>query len=133
MKRMFIYLMLVILSLTGLFAQNKEKREQWGRFKQQYQGQADIQWDKHSGGPRRINGTNIYLKSGSINKSNIEANTKKFIYDHQDLLNFRGSELKIDKVAKLNDKFIVTYQQYCRNIPLWNVKLKLKVAFNGKD
>jgi Zn-dependent metalloprotease len=132
MNKIFLYLMLFVLFAFQSLAQTNEKQEQWERFKHDYPGQITVQWDEHSGGPKRIMGDNIFLKFGSIDKSNIETATREFILAHQDLLNFQGSELRIDNIAELNNKFIVAYQQFYGKVPLWNVKLKIKIASNGQ-
>jgi hypothetical protein len=38
----------------------------------------------------------------------------------------------LENITQLGNKFIVSYQQLYNKIPLWNVKIKLKVASNGQ-
>ncbi len=132
MKRIITYFIAAILIASSLYSQDEEKSRQIQNFKDKYPGELSIQWDKISGGPKRIMGNNIYLKSHSVNKTNIHALTKDFINENGDLLNVRNTEVELESITELENKFIVTYQQLYNKIPLWNVKLKLKIAANGQ-
>lgn len=132
MKKCIFFFATVILTASFVFAQNEENQRQLQKFRKDHSGKISVEWHEHSGGPKRIIGDNIYLKSRSINKTNVQAATEKFIYEYQDLLNTRGIVMKLDRITELGNRYIVAYQQYYENLPLWNVKLKLKVTVNGQ-
>jgi len=121
-----------VLIISSIYSQEEKKNVQIKNFKDKYAGDLSIQWDKFSGGPKKIIGNNIYLKSNLVNKTNINALTKDFINENGDLLNTRNTELASEDITEFNNKFIITYQQLYKKIPLWNVKLKLKIAKNGQ-
>ncbi len=124
-----IFIMMII---SSLYSQDNEKIRQLQNFKEKYPGMISVQWDKVSGGPKRIFGNNIYLKSNSVNKTNLPALTNDFINENEDFLNIRNTECDFENITQLGKKYIVIYQQVYSKIPLWNVKLKLKVADNGQ-
>jgi hypothetical protein len=130
MKNFVTYFLIVILLISTISAQNEEKNKQAQDFKNKYPGELSFQWDQTSGGPKKIFGNNIYLKSRSVNKANIQTLTEYFISENSALLNTRNTDIKLESITKLGNKFIVTYQQLYNTIPLWNVKLK--VADNGQ-
>jgi hypothetical protein len=77
-------------------------------------------------------GNNIYLKSRSVNKDNVHKLALDFIDEKSDFLNVSGTELKIENIAEIIKKYILAYQQVYRGMPLWNVKIKFKIALNGQ-
>jgi len=132
MKRTITYFIAATFIASSLYSQDEKKSKQVQNFKHKYPGELSIQWDKASGGPKRIIGNNIHLKSQLVDKTNIHGLTKDFIDENGDLLNLKNTEVELKSITELENKFIVTYQQVYNKIPLWNVKLKLKIATNGQ-
>ena len=99
----YICFILILLVTSLLYSQGLEKESQFRNFKNKYPDEFSIQWDKASGGPKKIIGNNIFLKSHSVTKTNIQALTKDFINENVDLLNIRNTELELE------NKFIITY------------------------
>ena len=130
MKRTAILFMALVLSGSPLFSQEKDSLVH--RFKHKYPGELLIEWDGMSGGPRKIFGSNICLNSRSVDKSNVAVLAKDFLNENSELLNFKNSDLLLEPVTELKNKFIITFQQVYKEIPLWNVKLKLKVSNTGQ-
>ena len=132
MKRMIISLIAALVMIPALYSQDQEKDILVQKFRDKYPGELSIQWDEISGGPKRIMGSNIYLNSRSVTKTNISSLTKNFINENADLLNIRNTELELENITELEDRVIVSYQQCYNKLPLWNVRLKLKVSASGQ-
>ncbi len=132
MKKYILFFTTAVLTVSLLFAQNKEKQRQLEKFQEDHPSKISIVWHQQSGGPKKIVSNNIFLKSRSINKMNVQATSEEFISKYQNLFYTRETIMKLDRIIELGNKYIVAYQQYYKNLPLWNVKLKLKVTANGQ-
>ncbi len=111
MNKLLLSLALSAIIISYLYSQSDEKIKQADNLKKKYSGELSIQWDNKSGGPKRILGNNIYLKSRSVNKANVHKLSHDFVEEHRDFLNFNGTELNLENIAELNNKYILAYQQ----------------------
>jgi len=132
MKNVVSCFVVMVTIVSLIEAQSAEKQAEYEIFRKQHPGKMIAEWDSTSGGPKKIIGNNIFVKSQSVNLSNIQDMTRQFISDNQDLLNINGSDLRLDRITELNNKFYISFLQYYNDIPIWKTKLRLIVTPNGK-
>jgi hypothetical protein len=95
MEKSFSCIFIIMILISFIYSQNNEKKRQLQNFKEKYHGMISVQWDTISGGPKRIIGNNIFLKSNSVNKTNIPALTKNFIIENKDIFEMKNVIWKI--------------------------------------
>ena len=82
MRKFLSSIFIVMILISSIYSQDNEKKKQLQNFREKYPGMIFVQWDKNSGGSKRIFGNNIFLKSTSVNKTNISVLTKDFITEN---------------------------------------------------
>jgi Zn-dependent metalloprotease len=133
MRRIVLDITLLGLLLISVsYAQDAEQLLRLEQFEADFTGKLAVQWDPHTRGPRRIVGTDIFLASRRIDHQNVANTASAFVARYADLLNVRGSEAKLEHVSSYNGKYFLCYQQYYREIPVWNARLRFTVSSKGQ-
>ena len=132
MKRSRLLLSVLFMMQLPLAAQNFEKKNSWSDFQKDFPGKNVVKWDSNTNAPKRIMGNNIFLTVRSIQKNNVAKHTASFLNKYQDLFNFSGYDLKLEEVVEFDNYFLLTYQQYYKDVEVMNAELKIKVTPEGK-
>ena len=129
-KTMIVLLTAIFYSISS--AQTNETAKEWKNFKNDFEGKKVIIWNKKTGGAKRIVGTNIILSNQKITKQNVENVTTSFLNRYNRLFNIKGTEARLKELELTKDKYVLTFQQYYKDIPVLGAKIKIMVNQKGQ-
>ncbi|MFH1009296.1 MAG: hypothetical protein V1800_17615 [Candidatus Latescibacterota bacterium] len=123
---------LLISLVWTSYAEDVAQLPRWKQFQADFPGKYAVTWDVHTGGPKRIVGTNIFLPFRRIDRHNVADIAGGFVARYADLLNVEGSEAKLERMSSYNNKYLLRFQQYYKGAPVWMARLRLTVSPKGQ-
>lgn len=98
-----------------------------------YGNKIKIKINKKTDSPHRIYNIDKNLKSYGYNitRENIGKISKKLINDYKDLIKISFNKLKLNRADKSNDKWYINFQQYYKDIPIYNANIGYTINKDG--
>lgn len=132
MKRTTVVL-LMFVAFTCLFGKmSQNKTNDIVKLKNNFPGEIDISFENRGQNVKKIIGGGIFLTNKSINRTNIDHEARKFINEYSSIFNLKNTKLKTHKTTSYSNDYIITYQQFYRDVPVYNAYITINIAKDGR-